>query len=139
MATRIKVFNEAFMQKFSQEHEEAFKDRKLPKFGYPDTGNGKFGKALPYADWYKMNNGQRAQINFLEQITFILGTGLISAFEPTCVWWAFGFLATFWVGRILFSIGYTSKGPGGRLAGAIIGDVAILGLIVLSIVVVSTM
>ena len=72
MAARLNVFRRTFMRKFDDEHQKAFNLPKAPEFGYPDSGNGRFAKQLPYADWFKMNNGQRAQINFLEQITFFL-------------------------------------------------------------------
>lgn len=128
MRARIKVFTKEFMQTFAKEHAEAFPDRpNPPQFGYPDTGNGRYGKALPYLDWYDMNNGQRVQINFLEQITFIIGMSVIAALQKDCTWYAFGFLAAYSCGRLIFTFGYTMAGPGGRLAGAILMDLAILG------------
>jgi hypothetical protein len=54
------------MKQFAKEHAEAFGGQKQTQFGYPDSGNGRYAKKLPYLDWYDMNNGQRAQINFLE-------------------------------------------------------------------------
>ena len=100
-----------------------------PQWGYPDTGCGRYGKALPYADWYAMNNGQRAQINFLEQFTFIVGMAVIAALYKPCAWYSFAFLVVYWVGRLLFSLGYTKAGPNARLPGAIAMDLAILALL----------
>jgi hypothetical protein len=37
------------------------------------------------------------------------------------------------IGRIVYSIGYAKGGPAGRLIGAIIGDLVLLGLFGLSI------
>ena len=80
MRARIAVFNKDFMSQFNKQHVEAFPHCKhAPQFGYPDTGCGYYGKRLPYADWLKMNNGQRCQINFLEQITFALVSGWIAS------------------------------------------------------------
>ena len=73
-----------------------------------------------------MNNGQRAQINFLEQLTFIIGTTLIATLDNTCCWISFGLIIAFFFGRILFSIGYTKFGPNARLPGALIMDLVIL-------------
>ena len=61
------MFRRTFMSQFDKEHSEAFPHLdKAPEFGYPDCGNGYYGKRLPYQDWLTMNNGQRVQINFLE-------------------------------------------------------------------------
>ena len=118
------------MRKFDEEHQKAFGLPKAPQYGYPDSGNGRYAKQLPYADWYKMNNGQRAQINFLEQITFILVCSLVASlsFPEYAFWLQIGFI----VGRFLFTVGYTSSGPNARLPGALIMDVCILAALVLS-------
>ena len=61
MRARIQVFRRSFMRQFDEEHAKAFPGQeKAPEFGYPDTGNGYYGKRLPYDQWFKMNNGQRA-------------------------------------------------------------------------------
>lgn len=135
MRMRLKCFTPAFMKNFEAEHKEAFPERPTPpKFGYPDAGCGRYGKALPYGDWYDMNNGQRAQINFLEQITFIIGISLIAALQQDCTWYAMGFLAAYSIGRFIFSMGYTALGPNARVPGAILMDLAILGQLILSFV-----
>ena len=95
-----------------------------PQWGYPDSGNGYYGKRLSYGNWYDMNNGQRAQINFLEQITFIISITVISGFYYP--WWAFGLITAYWIGRLVFTMGYTKAGPNARLPGALIMDLAIL-------------
>ena len=39
--TRLSTFKRGFMRQFDEIHQEAFgKDKKAPKMGYPDTGNG---------------------------------------------------------------------------------------------------
>ena len=79
-----------------------------------------------------MNNGQRAQINFLEQFTFIISISVMAAlYYP---WVSFGFLVAYWVGRMIFTMGYTKAGPNARLPGAVIMDLAIFAQLILSIV-----
>ena len=47
----------------TEEHANAFPTRpKVSDGGYPDTGYGWYGKKLSYANWIKMNSGQRAQL-----------------------------------------------------------------------------
>ena len=66
------------MKKFDDVHRKAFgATSKVPKMGYPDCGDGYYSKKLTYANWFKMNNGQRAQLNYSEQLPFILTTTLI--------------------------------------------------------------
>ena len=79
-----------------------------------------------------MNNGQRAQINFLEQITFIIGMTLLTAAHSDYDWYAVELLAAYSVGRFIFTLGYTKAGPNARVPGAIIMDLAILALLVLA-------
>ena len=50
-----------------------------------------------------------------------------------CTEIAFGLQMAFLFGRVLFSVGYNKWGPDGRLAGAIIMDLCILGAVVFSI------
>ena len=136
MRARIQVFTRKFMEQFDAEHRAAFPNHEqAPKFGYPDTGNGYYSKKLPYADWFKMNNGQRCQINFLEHLNFLILGPIIGAFYYPLV--AVILQCFIFVGRLAFSIGYTVKGPSGRLAGALIMDAAIFasfGLMIAAIV-----
>ena len=49
---RFAAFNSEFMSQFNEEHKKAFPhDKEAPKFGYPDTGCGYYGKKLPYSAW----------------------------------------------------------------------------------------
>ena len=131
---RTQVFTRKFMEQFKAEHIAAFPGKKhAPEFGYPDSGNGYYGKKLPYADWFKMNNGQRCQLNFLEHLNFIVVGTMIAAFYYPV--WALALQCFIFVGRLAYSIGYTVYGPSGRLIGAIIMDLAIFatfGLMVAS-------
>ena len=124
MRARTQVFSEKFMAQFDAEHIEAFPGQlSAPKLGYPDTGNGYFSKKLTYADWFKMNNGQRCQNNFLEHLNFlVLGTLIAAFYYPV---WALVLQCFIFAGRLTFTIGYTVYGPSGRLPGALIMDAAI--------------
>jgi hypothetical protein len=60
MKARLAAFTVEFMSKFKDQHAEAFPNKpEPPQYGYPDSGCGRYGKALPYAQWFSMNNGQR--------------------------------------------------------------------------------
>ena len=49
MRSRLSAFNKAFMQQFNDEHSKAFPGQtKAPEYGYPDTGNGRYGMKLAY-------------------------------------------------------------------------------------------
>ena len=96
---------------------------KSPEFGYPDMGNGYFSKRLPYADWYRMNNAQRCQVNFLEHLTFAVLAPLIIALSYPQA--GFVIAAGIFIGRFLFTAAYSTKGPGARLPGALIMDLAL--------------
>jgi hypothetical protein len=55
MGARVKAFTG---EKLTKMHKEAFPEEdKLPKFGYPDLGCGRYSDALPYKDWFEMNTG----------------------------------------------------------------------------------
>lgn len=102
-----------------------------PKGGYPDMGCGRYAAKLSDEDWLLFNNAQRAHYNFVEgvatYILLILVSGLYYPLYATYLG-----IAIF-IGRLLFSIGYVSKGPNGRLIGALLVDFGLLGLVVLSV------
>ena len=126
MRARIAVMRGNHMKKFLEEHKRAFPDTRPPEFGYPDVGSGRFAKALPYADWFRFNNGQRCQINFLEHLTYALvGPLIVGLVYPHT---AAVFAIMIAVGRLLFTIGYSTGGPNRRIAGALIMDVALLAM-----------
>ena len=105
-------------------HKKAFPDSaKSPEFGYPDSGNGFYGKKLAYPDWFRFQNAQRTQINFLEHMCFaILSPFLIYPSYPT----ASLVLATMvFCGRLIFTVSYAIGGPSARLPGALIMDAGI--------------
>lgn len=131
--TRSKVFNEEFMEKnFGAEHQQVT-GWSIGKEGYPDMGNGRYSQALPYADWLAFNKAQRTHHNLVEQIAsmmiFTLFAGLFFPYPAVGV----GFL--FILARVLY-LGYLKpEGARNKLrsAGAILGDLALLGGFGLSI------
>ena len=58
----------------------------------------------------------------------------ISTVYDKCSWVAFGMMSAFFIGRVMYSLAYAKFGPGARLVGALVMDLALLGLVVLSIV-----
>jgi len=124
---RRRIFNQEFMEReFGEEHKKATGQR-IAVGGFPDTGNGWYSKKLSYKDWYDFNNAQRAHLNLVEFIFIVLPLLLLGGlYEP---FWSAVAGFTFFLGRILYSIGYKAKGPQGRLVGALISEVALLPLL----------
>jgi len=87
-------------------------------------GSGRYTALLEYKDWYAFNCAQRAHQNYVEQaasiVILILLLGLyapITAAQTGVV---------YIVGREIYSYGYRSGGPAGRLVGAIMLDLALV-------------
>ena len=115
------------MKQFEQEHQEAFGCSPDP-YGNPDNGNGYYAEKLTYKQWYDFNNGQRAHYNFLETFTPLAVMHFICAINLPFLAMICGFGCV--LGKILYSVGYMSGGPQGRIAGALIVDVALLTVFV---------
>lgn len=127
---RIKTFTSKFMnENFGEEFREIFK-RDPDPMGYPDMGNGRFSKKLPFADWYAFNNSQRAVYNYVENMPVVLTCVPIAGLKFE--YYAIGFGAAYLIGRTIYSIGYVRSGSKGRTFGAILLDLALLGLIVVA-------
>lgn len=93
-------------------------------------GNGRYSEKLSYSQWYKFNNAQRAHYNLVESAPSIFAFLFISGLYfpiPSAV---LGLVVV--ISRIIYSIGYVSGGPGGRLIGALLVDLALLGFLGLS-------
>jgi glutathione S-transferase len=79
----------------------------------------------------QFNNAQRAHLNFVEwaPTTFVLLLIAGVYFPiPSAVMGA-----VIIISRALYAIGYNSSGPNGRMIGALLNDLSILGLFGLSI------
>lgn len=69
---------------------------------------------------YLFNCAQRAHNNFTENLTPFLGALLISGLKYPVPSAVMGFVWS--AARVVFAVGYTSKGPQGRLMGSILGS-----------------
>ena len=94
-------------------------------------GNGRYAENWKYVEWFNFNNWQRAHYNFLEQITPVIVWILIGCAYRPLASAILGF--AYFIGRILFTAGY-SVSSNQRIFGAIILDLSILGLFILSLV-----
>lgn len=130
---RTKVFTKQWMEThFGKQHQEQI-GAPVSHFGYPDMGNGRYTEKLPYNDWLYFNNAQRAHYNLIEQITtaFILllvGGIAYPLYAAFC-----GF--TFFIARILYCFYVSKEGAKNKLRGigAILGDIALLGGLMLAV------
>jgi len=128
---RSRAFNAEFMSQFNEDHAHAFPGEVPNKEGYPDCGQGRYSDKLPYKDWYDFNNAQRIHYNFLEAIHVIL-TWLVIA-GVAYPWYAVVGGSVYFVGRLVYIIGYSFGGPNGRFIGVLIHMLAALFLFGLSI------
>ena len=104
MGKRKEHFSEEFLEKnFGQ---ECLKEtgKKVPKYGYPDTGNGRFSRAWNVSQWLDFNKTMRTHLNLVEifpLLVFILLTA--GAFNPWHAGLA-GYLIV--VARVLYYFSY---------------------------------
>ena len=115
------------MSQFNEAHQEAF-GTDAPVGGHPDDGNGFYADKLSYHDWYVFNNWQRSHMNFLETFAPVAAMTLITAINQPM--WACVSIYVLCAGRVAYTIGYRTGGPGGRLVGAILVDIALLSVLV---------
>ncbi len=130
---RGRLFNDAFYEQASvkaltEEHKKATGEVRLPRGGYPDMGSGRYSALLDYKGWWDFNNAQRSHLNYVETAPSVLAFLAISA--TTCnPQWAAALGASYIIGREVYRVGYSSAGPQARLYGAVIFDIALLGLL----------
>ena len=132
-AARGKVFNKQFMEtNFGDLHFQHFKEP-INTQGYPDMGTGRYAEKLSYNDWVHFNNAQRAHYNFVEQIGSILALLAIGGIVYPVPAAIFGFI--FFVARFFYCWYASAQGAKHplRRVGALLGDVALLGAFVLTI------
>ena len=104
---RRTIFDREFMKKFDHHlQSEEFTDaaKEVPAGGYPDMGNGLYGKELEYNNWYEFQLDQRAHKNFLEGITIVSFCSLVGGLTNpllTLVW-----ISVYFVARVVFTFGY---------------------------------
>eukprot|EP01016_Furgasonia_blochmanni_P017372 TRINITY_DN2018_c0_g2_i1.p1 TRINITY_DN2018_c0_g2~~TRINITY_DN2018_c0_g2_i1.p1 ORF type:complete len:179 (+),score=30.14 TRINITY_DN2018_c0_g2_i1:102-638(+) len=124
---RPKIFNKKFLtDNFGEQHQREIGKPEPSYEGYPDMGNGRYSAKLSYREWWLFNNAQRAHLNFLEQLgiavpAIILG-GIYYPAQAVCLG------SCYFVGRLLYSVGYMSEGGAdSREAGAYIAGFSLLG------------
>ena len=94
-------------------------------------GNGRYSQDWDYSQWFSFNNFQRIHYNYLEHYTPVVTFMFISIFYHPLACAILGFIYA--LGRLFYSIGY-AKSPNLRGIGAIILDLALIGLFILSLV-----
>lgn len=94
-------------------------------------GNGRYAQKLPYKDWYIFNIAQRIHYNYLEQVTVIITWLLIGGLKYE--WIAVGVGSFYLISRIIYTIGYFTKGPRGRVIGFFLQFLSSIVLCVLAI------
>jgi len=101
--------------------------RKKFNIPYPDMGSGRHAARLSDSDWTVFNNVQRSHLNYVEAFgpaqSLLLLSGL---FHPRLSATAG---AVYIAGRFAFAIGYRTRGPGGRMAGGIVSNMAMLTML----------
>ena len=117
---RSKIFDREFMKQFdsvptTSGEEFSGVSKETPKGGYPDMGNGFYGKELSYKDWFEFQLDQRAHKNFLEGITIITFSSLLLGLIYPVL--ALILICVYFVGRIVYTIGYKIS-PKARIFGA---------------------
>ena len=77
---RIETYTDEYLVKhYLEDHMKAFpKDKRIPKLGYPDMGNGWYSTKLTYKQWFEFNLAQRVHWNFLEQLFIVIFLMLIA-------------------------------------------------------------
>jgi len=87
---------------------------------------------LTYQQWYEFNNAQRIHYNYLEWIasnlTFLIISGIYFPIPSAAIG------AGIILARIIYTCGYSSKGPQGRFIGVALNSLLTLAQIGLTIV-----
>jgi hypothetical protein len=113
------------VKRMQDEHKKAF-GTAIHVDGYPDMGNGRYAEHLDYEDWVKFNNAQRAHYNLVEVSGPALASCITAGLYQPIIAGSLGI--SFALGRVIYSMGYNSKGASGRMAGAIMGSLSLFGL-----------
>ena len=104
--------------------EHGLVERPQPHPPYPDCGSGPYSQKLSLSEWEDFNNAQRSHLNFVEgAATALIIFSVAGVFQPRLVA-VCG--AVYIVGRFLYSLGYTSAGPKGRVVGATLLNLGLL-------------
>ena len=102
----------------------------MPKFGYPDMGNGWYSTKLSYKQWYEFSLVQRVHYNFLESCIIICFLILVAGIRHPGYTVIAGI--TYSVARLINAYGY-SKSAKGRVPGFVFGMILQFTLFGLSV------
>lgn len=59
-------------ERYGEEHRKALgENMKINKGGYPDIGNNLYADLLPYRDWVRVNNAQRAHEKLIQSMIIL--------------------------------------------------------------------
>ena len=65
-------------QRYGQLHKEQLgENTKVSNYGYPDIGNNLYADLLPYKDWLRVNNAQRAHENLVNAMVVLFPNAFI--------------------------------------------------------------
>eukprot|EP00008_Paramoeba_atlantica_P004074 CAMPEP_0201475150 /NCGR_PEP_ID=MMETSP0151_2-20130828/600_1 /ASSEMBLY_ACC=CAM_ASM_000257 /TAXON_ID=200890 /ORGANISM="Paramoeba atlantica, Strain 621/1 / CCAP 1560/9" /LENGTH=178 /DNA_ID=CAMNT_0047855165 /DNA_START=90 /DNA_END=626 /DNA_ORIENTATION=+ len=128
---RYRVFSQEYIdQNLKDENEALVAANKEPiKVGcHPDNGLGRLSANLPIADWFDLQNAQRAHLNYLETLPLTEAALAVSGyFYPKAAAILAGIHL---IGRQVFCSGFRSR-PSGRVYGFLIlslSNLAMVGL-----------
>eukprot|EP01064_Diplonema_japonicum_P032687 TRINITY_DN61_c0_g1_i4.p1 TRINITY_DN61_c0_g1~~TRINITY_DN61_c0_g1_i4.p1 ORF type:complete len:213 (+),score=77.47 TRINITY_DN61_c0_g1_i4:28-639(+) len=112
------IMSKEWVEKNLKEENKMFKEKygmDIPKGAYPDMGDGRHCAKLSYKEWLEYASCQRAHGNYVEGLTGIVLTILVSGLNFPM--WTVTNTIAYIVGRELYCGGYRKKGPAGRLRG----------------------
>eukprot|EP01064_Diplonema_japonicum_P032686 TRINITY_DN61_c0_g1_i2.p1 TRINITY_DN61_c0_g1~~TRINITY_DN61_c0_g1_i2.p1 ORF type:complete len:180 (+),score=51.84 TRINITY_DN61_c0_g1_i2:89-628(+) len=115
---RYRVMNKEWVEKNLKEENKMFKEKygmDIPKGAYPDMGDGRHCAKLSYKEWLEYASCQRAHGNYVEGLTGIVLTILVSGLNFPM--WTVTNTIAYIVGRELYCGGYRKNGPVGRMRG----------------------
>ena len=129
---RGQIFTQEYLKEnFGAEHQRVTGEE-IKKGGYPDSGSGFYSRNLNYEQWYKMNNGQRAHLNYIEWIATNITFHVVGGLYFPVVSSVLGALMV--LSRFVYAWGYVSGGPSSRIGGAVINDLITLVQLVLGVI-----
>ncbi|KAJ1651669.1 hypothetical protein IWQ61_007819, partial [Dispira simplex] len=103
------------------------KARKRYNVPYPDMGSGRHAAKLSDEEWTQFNNIQRTHQNYVEQISQVQSAVLLAGlFYPRL---SGGLGLAYIAGRFIYTQGYRSKGPQGRLTGFGLAILSYFGMV----------
>ena len=113
--SRYGAMSEEYIKKnYPEENEAHVKEFGVPiaKGGHPDSGLGRLSDKLDFISWVKLQNAQRAHLNYLETLTFSMASTLIGGLFYPRITAIAGVIHM--VGRQMYASGFKKGGAAGR-------------------------